>query len=74
MDKSPILPVEHDPECRRSGPGDLDAEHCERCRNLLARLDQWRGTYKDLASEPRTNLTGADASDSDPVHPDKGAA
>jgi hypothetical protein len=41
MDKSPILPAEHDPQCRRSGR-DLDTEHCERCRNLKARLDEWR--------------------------------
>ena len=52
MDKSPILPAEHDPACRRAGRGALDTERCERCRNLLARLDQWRGTNMDPASDP----------------------
>ncbi|MEO8744992.1 MAG: hypothetical protein ABI334_08670 [Candidatus Dormiibacterota bacterium] len=54
MDKSPILPAEHDPNCRRTGAGGLDIEHCERCSNLSARLDQWRGTgiYQGLASDP----------------------
>ena len=49
MDKSPILPAEHDERCRRTGQGELDVEHCERCRNLNARLEEWRretGFYK----------------------------
>ncbi|HEY1419539.1 MAG TPA: hypothetical protein VGG90_02385 [Candidatus Dormibacteraeota bacterium] len=50
MDKSPILPAEHDARCQRTGAGGLDVEHCERCRNLLARLDQWRGTLEVPAS------------------------
>lgn len=44
MDKSPILPADHDPACRREGPGALDADHCERCRNLFARRAEWRAT------------------------------
>jgi len=57
MDKSPILPAEHDSLCRRPGPGDLDVEHCERCRNLQARLDEWRGSayYKSLAGDGGPN-------------------
>ena len=54
MDKSPILPAEHDPRCRRTEPGGLDVEHCERCRNLAERLEQWRretGFYEGSASE-----------------------
>ena len=74
MDKSPILPAEHDPACRRAGRGALDTERCERCRNLLARLDQWRGTSMDSASDAIPTLTGGNASDSDTAHPDEGAS
>ena len=42
MDKSAILPAEHDPRCRRAGARELDIENCERCRNLKARLEEWR--------------------------------
>ena len=73
MDKSPILPAAHDPKCRRSGSGDLDTERCERCRNLLARLDQWRGTRKDLASDPMTFMEG-NASHSDLARPEESTA
>ena len=55
MDKSPILPEKHDASCRRSGPGDLDVEHCERCRNLKARLEEWRRAT-GLAPEPESGL------------------
>ena len=51
MDKSPILPAEHDAKCERKGPGALDVEHCERCRNLAARLDEWRRAT-GLAPDP----------------------
>ena len=51
MDKSPILPAEHDNNCQRKGPGALDVERCERCRNLAARLDEWRKTT-GLAPDP----------------------
>ena len=55
MDKSPILPVEHDPTCQRSGGGSLDIEHCERCRNLSARLNEWRqATLGKGPGEPTT--------------------
>ncbi|HEY1456171.1 MAG TPA: hypothetical protein VGG31_06715 [Candidatus Dormibacteraeota bacterium] len=58
MDKSPILPAEHDPECRRKGPGDLDTERCERCRNLSARRQQFRETY--LGPDPDSEAAPRD--------------
>jgi hypothetical protein len=60
MDKSPILPAEHDPACRRSGPRDLDTESCERCRNLSARLDQWR-TDQGFDSDLKATRAGRSA-------------
>jgi hypothetical protein len=59
MDKSPILPAEHDRNCQRSGPGSLDTERCERCRNLSTRLNEWRESMLSKGpADPNTPSTG----------------